>query len=82
MDIDVAELKRMIVKKNTTLDAVAKQLDIDRSTLYRKMRGDARGITVREAQEISLYLGLDIDEVLRIFWGVYGTDMYNRSAGV
>lgn len=82
MEIDVAELKRMIVEKNTTLDAVAKILDINRSTLYRKLRGDARGITVKEAQSIALYLGLSTDEVLNIFWKTHGTNMHQRVAGM
>lgn len=80
MEIDVAELKRMVVMKNTTLDAVADVLKIDRSTLYRKLRGDARGITVREAQMISAYLDLSVDEMLNIFWKRHGADMRKRSS--
>lgn len=80
MEIDVAELKRMIVIKNTTLDAVADVLRIDRSTLYRKLRGDARGITLKEAQEISVYLELNTDEMLKIFWKKHhGTDLLRRA---
>lgn len=80
MEIDVTELKRMIVEKNTTLDAVARILDINRSTLYRKLRGDARGVTVKEAQSIALYLGLNTDEVLNIFWKTHGADMHQRTS--
>lgn len=79
MEIDVAALKRTIASKNTTLDAVAGILGIDRSTLYRKLRGDARGITLKEAQKISDYLELDICETIRIFWKRNGTDMQKRA---
>ncbi len=69
MGIDVKKLKEMIAEKNTTLEAVAGILGIDRTTLYRKLRTNANGLTVNEARRISSFLRLSVGESMAIFWG-------------
>ena len=68
MGIDVQRLKETVAGRNTTLEAVAMILGIDRSTLYRKLKRGKTGLTVYDAQKIALFLGLSLDESLAIFW--------------
>ena len=68
MGIDVQRLKETVAGRNTTLEAVAMILGIDRSTLYRKLKRGKTGLTVYDAQKISSFLGLSLDESLAIFW--------------
>lgn len=62
------ELKRMIVEKNTTQEAVASALGINRSTLYRKTKGGLSSLTLGEAKAITDYLKLSEAEVRSLFW--------------
>ncbi|MBE6714690.1 MAG: helix-turn-helix transcriptional regulator [Ruminococcaceae bacterium] len=75
MEIDVIKLKRTIAMKNTTLEAVAEVLGVNRSTLYRKLKSGGGGITLSDAKSISEYLGLSKAETLNIFWVQHGTRM-------
>lgn len=75
MLINVPELKRTIVKKNTTLEAVASVLGINRSTLYRKLKCGSAGITLRDAHYICEYLQLSEHETRNIFWQKNGPPM-------
>lgn len=68
MGIDVQRLKDTVAARNTTLEAVAMILGIDRSTLYRKLKRGKTGLTVYDAQKISSFLELSLDESLAIFW--------------
>lgn len=68
MGIDVQKLKDTVAQKNTTLEAVAMILGIDRSTLYRKLKRGRSGLSLYEAQKISSFLKLSLDESLTIFW--------------
>lgn len=69
MDINVASLKETIITKNTTMEALAYELGINRSTLYRRLRKGSAGITLRDAVIISNALRLSTQEEQRIFGG-------------
>lgn len=62
------KLKRMIVEKNTTQEAVASVLGMDRSTLYRKTKGGLSSLTLREVRAITDYLRLSEAEARKLFW--------------
>ncbi len=62
-------LKQKIVEKNTTQEAVAMALGIDRSTLYRKMKGGLSSLTIGEATKIAEFLDLSKQEITKVFWG-------------
>ena len=61
------ELKRAIIRRNTTLDALSVNLGMHRSTLYRKTKEGIDGLTIGEAKAITRYLGLSERESRRIF---------------
>ncbi len=69
MDIDILMLKNTVVNRNTTLEALAFELGIDRSTLYRRLKKGSSGITLRDARTISRCLDLSDSEKNVIFGG-------------
>lgn len=71
MIIDVNTLKETVIMKNTTLEALAYEMGINRSTLYRKLRRGSSGITLKDADIIAKSLSLSKAESDRIFKGAY-----------
>ena len=61
-------LKQTVAQKNTTLEAVAMALGIDRSTLYRKTKGGLSSLTIGEAKRITKFLDLSEREAAELFW--------------
>lgn len=66
--MNAEKLKEKIDKKNTTVEAVAKSANMDRSTFYRKMQPGNKGFTVGEAKLIALALEMSGDEASAIFY--------------
>ena len=62
------KFKRTVAQKNTTLEAVATALGIDRSTLYRKTKGGLSSLTIGEAKRITKFLNLSDKEATELFW--------------
>jgi len=71
MDINITRLKETVVSKNTTLEALAYEMGINRSTLYRKLRRGYAGLTLRDAATIASSLELTPAESAVIFGGSY-----------
>lgn len=63
IDRDLLNLK--IKRANTTNDAVAKELGIDRSTFYRHLREGS--LTVAEMQDLVHVLNLSFDDAIAVF---------------
>ncbi|MBQ7836898.1 MAG: helix-turn-helix domain-containing protein [Clostridia bacterium] len=68
MEKESVEFKRTVAQKNTTLEAVATALGIDRSTLYRKTKGGLSSLTIGEAKRITKFLNLSDKEATELFW--------------
>ncbi len=62
------ELKRKIMEQNTTLEAVAQTIGVNRSTLYRKLRSGGKTLTVSEVFKISQFLNVPPKEIFDLFW--------------
>lgn len=62
------ELKRRIAEQNTTLEAVAHTLGVNRSTLYRKLRGGGKKLTISDVSKISQILNMQPEEFFDLFW--------------
>ncbi len=69
MENKSTKLKRLIAKKNTTLEALATALGMDRSTLYRKMKGGLSSLTIGDAEKIIKFLALSEEEIRFLFRG-------------
>ena len=66
--IAVNKLKGKMVEKQISMDALAKALGLNRSTLYRRLGNADKYLTIREAKVIKATLGLSDDEATSIFF--------------
>ncbi|HGR2660110.1 phage repressor [Streptococcus pneumoniae] len=64
--VNVSKLKGKIIERNTTQEALAKDIGIDKSTFYRKMKQNG-SFSIQEVNLIVSSLGLSKDEALSIF---------------
>ncbi len=71
MEIDIEKLKETVILRNTTLEALAYEMGINRSTLYRKLKRGPSAITLKDAKTISRSLELSPVEANIIFGGGY-----------
>lgn len=65
--MNVNKLKGKIVEKSMNIEAVAKSIGIDRSSLYRKLN-NLEKITVGEAAKIKDVLDITNEEAIEIFF--------------
>lgn len=65
--INVAKLKGAIVENGTTQEELAKELGMNRSTFYRKMKSE--GFTIGEAKKIAEKIPLSDELAIEIFFG-------------
>lgn len=66
--LNLNKLKGKIVENEMNVSDIAKLLEIDRSTLYRKLKGDGDKLTVKEANQIVNVLHLSKEEAMAIFF--------------
>ena len=62
------KLKKKMKQRGVTYSELSRKMDINRSTLYRKIAGNVEGFSVREAAYIGRALGLTLDETAEIFF--------------
>jgi IS30 family transposase len=62
------ELLEKLIDERSSKDQVAKLLEIDKSTLYRKLKRNGRSFSVEEAKKIAKGLPLTNQEALFIFF--------------
>lgn len=65
---NVSILRGKIIEKNTTQEAVADAIGINRSTFYRKMKENGKFFTVEEVQKMIKILSLSNEDVMKIFF--------------
>jgi hypothetical protein len=61
-------LRAKIVKNNTTEEAVADGLNINRTTWYRKLKDGGSKFTVEEVDKLAYILNLSADDIMKIFF--------------
>ena len=69
--VNVNKLKGKIVEKGTTIEKLAIQIGIDRSTMYRKMNTNGENFSIKEADLIVKSLGLSKDDAVTIFFNQF-----------
>ena len=62
------KLKKKMKQRGVTYSELSRKMDINRSTLYRKIAGNGEGFSVREAAYIGRARGLTLDETAEIFF--------------
>lgn len=70
-NVNINRLKGKIVERGMSIATLAEALEIDRSTLYRKLENDGAGLLVRDANKIATVLDLTRDEAVSIFFARY-----------
>lgn len=68
MAIDNKKLDELIEERSSK-GRVAKEIGIDRSTFYRKLKGEGKGFSIDEAQRIAKAIPLSNQEAIEIFFG-------------
>lgn len=68
MAINTVKLEELIDERSSKIQ-VAKQIGIDRSTFYRKIKGKGKGFSIDEAQKIVEAVPLTNQEAIEIFFG-------------
>lgn len=66
--VNVDKLSSAMREKQITIGSLAEAIGKDRSTLYRKLKNNGRGITIGEAEAIAKHLSLTAKEVGEIFF--------------
>ncbi len=67
MRVDVEKLKKKISDAQLSQEDVAKEIGVDYSTLFRKMKGGGVGFTIGQAHQIASLLALTPSEATSIF---------------
>ena len=65
--VDVNRLNGKLVEKGVNVETLAKRINIERSTLYRKLN-NAEKITVGEAKKMQEALEIPVEEAAAIFF--------------
>lgn len=69
--VNINKLKGKIVEKGTNITQLAKIINVDASTLYRKLSNNGATLTIREADLIVKFLDLTVDEANAIFFSQF-----------
>ena len=69
--VNVNKLKGKIVELGLSVEEVAESVDIDKSTMYRKIAGKGEGFTIKEADKICKALKLNREDAIAIFFTQY-----------
>lgn len=68
MAIDNKRLDELIEERSSKV-VIARKIGIDRSTFYRKLKGEGKGFSIDEAQKIAEAVPLTNQEAIEIFFG-------------
>lgn len=66
--INIQKLKGKIIERGLNISKLAEKLEINRGTLYRKLKGNGENISIKEANLIVKELGLTAEEANAIFF--------------
>lgn len=69
--VNIDKLRGKIVENRLTVETLADEVGVDRSTLYRRINGGGGSFTIDEASKIAKALKLTADEVNSIFFAQY-----------
>ena len=65
---DIEALKATISDRGISIDVIAKDLEMDKSTFYRRLSKNGEEFTVREVAKLSEVLGLNAEASSEIFF--------------
>lgn len=68
--INLKEFKKVLKQKNSSIDKIADELSVNRSTIYRKLQNNGESFTIREINLIANNLNLTQEDILNIFFAI------------
>lgn len=75
--VNSAKLRGKIVENGLTLEKVAKAINLNKSTISRKLSKNGDDFTIKQADDIVSLLNLTADEATAIFFSQFVADMRN-----
>lgn len=69
--MNINKLKGKVIERGMTMEMLASEIGINRSTLYRKMANNGDSLTIKEVNKICGVLELEKDEAMAIFFTSY-----------
>ena len=66
--VNINKLKGKIVEQGMSIEDLAREIGVNKSTLYRKIQNKGETITIKEANLIRKALNLSGEEVIAIFF--------------
>lgn len=66
--VNINKLRGKIIENGLSVKDLADNLEMDRSTLYRKMNSEGDTMTISDAMKISKVLNLTLEEINSIFF--------------
>ncbi|MCI7693550.1 helix-turn-helix domain-containing protein [Veillonella caviae] len=66
--VNILKLKGKLIENGMTIKDLAKVINVNESTVYRKFNNNGDTITIKEAELISVALKLNRDEINSIFF--------------
>lgn len=69
--VNVNKLKGLLVEKGLNVEFLAEKIDVDRSTLYRRLTENGSTFTIKEADKIVKVLDLTCEEATSIFFAQF-----------
>ena len=69
--VNINKLKGKVVENGVTLERLAAEIDMDRATMYRKIKAGGENFSIKEADLIVKSLRLNKEEAVNIFFSQY-----------
>ncbi|WP_113674532.1 helix-turn-helix domain-containing protein [Vallitalea guaymasensis] len=66
--VNISKLKGKIVERDLSVEKLAEIMEINKSTLYRKMANNGVDLSIDEINDIIKALNLSVDDVISIFF--------------
>ena len=79
--VNSAKLRGKIVENGLTLEKVAKAINLNKSTISRKMNKNGDDFTIKQADDIVKLLNLTAEEATSIFFSQFVSDLLFKSKG-
>lgn len=68
---NIEKLRDIMSKKSISVNELAKRINVDASTIYRKLQSDGEKFTIGEANQIVEALNLSETEAMSIFFASF-----------
>ena len=82
MLINVNKLKGKIIENGLSIETLAAEMGIDRSTLYRKLKNDGDTMLIKDANKIVKILNLTTTEAMDIFFSQFVAEYANYKMNI